>query len=1264
MKAPNTKLQAPEKLQARVNDVAQTCSLPYRRLAVGRPSECGATFLFREVRRLKTCDTADCKSALLCEQRWLQVPNRKPWLRRQLIGLWSLVFLWSLVLGSWSFAQAPINDLIFTVGTTIRDAGSQDFSYVLVGSVDPALLRGKRFLVFGKAGGPASGFPFNQRGDLFQQTDGAAISTLLNQSVSLGQSLSGLAQTLDGVLRRSPGITNQPLPQKVLTLFQVAATNQQMATMMRLLALNHPGLKLSLGQGFTEPIAGVTTYEMREANPVTGVAGDVLGRVTITPGAPVVLPAPGQPFQLVTNHPSDHLAIRLRWGTPDALRRLSLLSYGFNVWRIPRSNAESVFFHMIPPTLAQLYSNPNFRLANEAPTMATKDFSTGAGPGAANDPADRTTYFFSDNNHRSRPGAQAFADGEEFYYFVTARDILGRDGLVSPGGLTRACRRVPPIAPTDPSIRDEPKITELGGGLTTNEQRFRILWKQNTNAAAERVTNYWIYRWANPTMTFTNDSTPLSNRVGVVAHDPATNRNSFLDDFAGSPKVPGLSNYWYTIRAVSVAACDPLLSPHSPPVSGVLRQRDGPEATVGTVIGSCGTAAVILTNVATEILTNFDAGRRTYRFICDRRDPGIAWVRFDLTNQYYSTQSFGPIYFAAGIDHVEVDFTPRTDVVYQPQVGCVVGTAYGSISRSANYEFTNDPPVNQRANVKFYAGQVLLTAVSASDPLLAAINKGYGNGTYCVPAINPTPDVSGTVTMQFNFSSNPPVLIQTSTNGVVWVDAGISTASSNGTYAILYPACLFGPLPSIRGCVVNLPGDADCSQHIARSADLGAVAPINIRFRLTPRTREYRLYRQVNDGTLTLLSQGAAKHDFTKPSFEVVRADDAMPVSPARLCYYVQLLDEHGNPSPMALIGCKDVKPPQLPTPVLAEPNAVGTVASPQVALNWFCPTAGVYRFAVLVHRLDDPDGTKPIEFSGFQIAKSEHLALGSEYVTLATVASIHFTELRTTVPIGPNFGPGPRFSMNVNVSANVEYRITVRAVDAQGSNGPISAAWNFTWHAPVPPDVVQWPFRSLPAVAAFHPGIQARLMSNYLDQANQLNLALSQDYPVGVRIGMVPFLDSYVEVDETKRRFSMSAFRDAQRVDPLYRFDANHHLFRRKAGGTDVVLPAALYRQQITNSNFPKVSGDVTQVSPLMEKIAVQPYTNQFYYGFDAIDKLIGRSPNTEQIPGDERDGHGIYLFDTQPVISGASYRYYLVRFKANHEVDQIIQAGVVTLP
>src|ERR1043165_6028728 len=91
-------------------------------------------------------------------------------------------------------AQAPLNDLVYTLGTTTRNAANQDWSYIVVGAGDAALLRGKRFAVFGKAGDPSSAASFTRRATLEQQTDPTAINALLNQSVNVGQDLSALSQ--------------------------------------------------------------------------------------------------------------------------------------------------------------------------------------------------------------------------------------------------------------------------------------------------------------------------------------------------------------------------------------------------------------------------------------------------------------------------------------------------------------------------------------------------------------------------------------------------------------------------------------------------------------------------------------------------------------------------------------------------------------------------------------------------------------------------------------------------------------------------------------------------------------------------------------------------------------------------------------------------------------------------------------------------------------------------------------------------------------
>jgi len=44
---------------------------------------------------------------------------------------------------------------------------------------------------------------------------------------------------------------------------------------------------------------------------------------------------------------------------------------------------------------------------------------------------------------------------------------------------------------------------------------------------------------------------------------------------------------------------------------------------------------------------------------------------------------------------------------------------------------------------------------------------------------------------------------------------GIVTPDANQVYWVSYPACLIGPLPTFRGCVVNLPVDSGCDQHVA-----------------------------------------------------------------------------------------------------------------------------------------------------------------------------------------------------------------------------------------------------------------------------------------------------------------------------------------------------------------------------------------------------------------------------------------------------------------
>ena len=1131
----------------------------------------------------------------------------------------------------------------------------------------PALLAGKRFAIYSKPGYATNAGTLTLRGTIFQQTDAGAINSLLNQSVVLRQDLTSLSNAFNIVLHKIPGATNLPLAQKITTAFQIANGDQSMLETLSLLSRNNPGLRLCLGQAFSEIIGGVTTYEIREINPATGAAGDVIGRITVTPGSPVVLPAPGFPFQIASNapvaiqifsnQPAIQPRIRLRWGTPPELRRLSLLSYGFNVWRMPRATAENLGFNVTPPSLPLLYANAV--AANDAPVIATKDFSATSGFGGANDPADTTTYFFADDN-RYKYGMPAFNDGDTFYYFITARDLLGRDGLVSPGTLATACRQNTPSAPTNLRVQNVLQTTAIPGG-TTNLQRLLLSWKQNTNTN-DLVSEYWIYRWDNPSMVLTNDAAPLSHRIAVVSQLPGTNVNRYFDSGTNAPLTPGVTNYWFTIRAVSQAACGPLLSPHSTPMWGVLRERTAPAAPTGEVLGSCGTPAVIFQNFDT--LTNSaNTNNRVwnYRLTCLRRDRSIAWVQFTATGNTASA-TLGPVYFPPDGDSASADFSETAGTNKQVDVTCTIGTFYGATSQVATCSFTTAVATNTQAEAVFYAGQLQLTALNSTDPLLLSLNNGHLTFS---PAHNISRYADGSVSMNFSEFNNSglPQFVQVYSNAT-WVDIGIAWPDTNYLYWISYPACLLGPMPSFQGAVVHLPDTGDCDQHIARTADSGAVAPIHIRFRPTYRMHEYRLYRRINSGPLTIIAQGATTFDAANSSRAIMVTDNGMPPGAAELCYFVQVLDEHGNGSPLAFLGCKSVKPPVLPRPVLAEPSVAGDTNNPQVLLNWFCPTGGVHRFQIQIERADQPGSGKPSGFFAPKLLKVPNFLPQKFYLGLLAhhAGFTHFDEGYFTPPIGANFGPGPQFSITASVVADVPYNISVGAVGDQDEPHVFSEVWKFTWHQTNAIAGVPWPARPLPPVTTFDeiPSANQRVAAVIMRYAFvNLQSSLDTRYPVGIRIGSVGS-DFVPNVGTTNYTYYP--------VTKTSESDPSRFIFQRNSRNPEhngqSLLPIVVYRQQVASSAFPKVSGSLIQVSPLIETLPI--YRTHFVSG-NAIaiyDLLIACGIKQTQQIGLYNYAYYLYVRDQQPVMIGASYHYFVMRMNEKHEISETIDAGIVTIP
>jgi hypothetical protein len=112
--------------------------------------------------------------------------------------------------------------------------------------------------------------------------------------------------------------------------------------------------------------------------------------------------------------------------------------------------------------------------------------------------------------------------------------------------------------------------------------------------------------------------------------------------------------------------------------------------------------------------------------------------------------------------------------------------------------------------------------------------------------------------------------------------------------------------------------------------------------------------------------------------------------------------------------------------------------------------------------------------------------------------------------------------------------------------------------------------------------------------------------------------------------------------------------------------IHVVLYRQQIPSEEFPEVTGDVIQVSPLLREIATWTLPNQD--GFELLDPTIALTLHLSSVDPEvgvsRSPGLDVHLLDLHPVVRGASYRYWLVRFTPQGEPDQTIPAGELTLP
>ena len=247
---------------------------------------------------------------------------------------------------------------------------------------------------------------------------------------------------------------------------------------------------------------------------------------------------------------------------------------------------------------------------------------------------------------------------------------------------------------------------------------------------------------------------------------------------------------------------------------------------------------------------------------------------------------------------------------------------------------------------------------------------------------------------------------------------------------------------------------------------------------------------------------------------------------------------------------------------------------------------------------------------------------------------------------MGGDFGdpanPGV-FSIDLNVQTGREYTFFVRSVNKAEDESESSNLVKFTWsQATVAGAQVPWPARALSTIDPdFIEEIKAQFLPN-------LNVGTA-----AVRIGeLVPSPTGSLDVDFGGIVADGGV---GFRRPSNWPASSGYALNLYNSVGDENVLPFILYRYQVADDNYPSVSGDISQVSPLIDKVRTQTSASRV----ELVDPFL-------EIYTDPDDASkiGLYIRDTQGVVRGATYVYLLVRFKENGEIDRTIPTNKVAIP
>jgi|GEM_PF-2485649 len=1229
-----------------------------------------------------------------------------------------------------------VDDLVTTTGLSTIGTDGHPWAYVTWDTSTLGPLTGHTLAVYVKAGDPTSGGVFTRQAIIKPATAPKLIKSLIVRGACLGEPIDRIetliTDTLRGFQEPLPGVEPveyPPLPGTLEERIGAVLTRPEIDVREQIFPILHllsPTASMCLGQAWSGelPVApgAEATIEVRDFDIATQTDRGVIGRVTVVAAQHNPLPAAEVPVQVPDLSVTGDLNIRLRWAMPATLLRRQMQLQGFEIWRVEKSFAEANNWHITAPSASTLQSNLGAEVRSLLP-VPRRESETYLTANVADFITDPETYFYGDDNDRYRPGGAAFNDGDQFYYYTVAIDLLGRPGGVSPGGLMLACRLLPPPAPQRLALVH--RTNDVATGNEAGERVIELSWKPNIDTVLDQTDTYEIRR-STSASAFT---LPLPNPPPIPVPYPTVlldtvpqlvgDRMTFIDDTL--TPTDG-ETFWYSVRAVHQGSRGEVFSAFASPVPAMLHDftpATAPSSAETMAAGFC--SRVVLKQVGL-VFVGVGAPTPPSAIVeVTRASTDVAWIEVKSVNP-----ELGPplkLHFAEGETFVSHEFSvpvelvdPGTNYYITLTAGSKGGarSPYTTVSLSSQaedlvkykYEFTAD--VIDASKMSFAFSQ-LGPSISIQNLTTAEGDAGSLTGT--VPGLANGDDVLVRLFVgEFNYQDV----------GLARVFQGRVTFSGDAGESYI--------ARKING------GDPDaCAQnfHNIRVEGTTTINPVRLSFIAAAGVREYRLYRQVDTGELTMVKQGELPGT---AGTVVTMLDVGLPPNSACLNYFVQTFDVDGNSSPLQRLGdCVQTVTP-LPRPVIGQPEFLGTPANPRVRLRWTSATEGVENFEIYLHPVEGGDVT--LAQAGFGIltytrARNASLltrafdAILQQQVAVpgismlplksAATGAIESTRIpQDSIFISPFIGSGPTalgtgplFSQEFDIAPGVEYRASIVALGPSNQGGQARSeassliTFRYTPPPPAPSEdcIMPWPYRDLPPVVTFNPDIAAlRFVPSGADTPNNVLgerpvWPYNHDaYPAGVRIGRIPLFNAGNgdfggrllgtstpgNTSDDFLELRPAGFRDSALTDP------NDHVFRGLGGGGNAdesLLPVVLYRMQIPSFSFPDVSDVVVQCSPKVNLIAFENISTEFqrlrdpYIGISGVGldplQFSQTVPKLRPVPGPGEINPpttyahlNLYLLDTKPVINGAYYHYWVVRFLDNGEPAAVIDAGEVQFP